>query len=57
MALDAYVIPEREEARALLRPIAQPLADTLAELAEVLRRRIPVHRLGWDPLAPVLPGA
>jgi pimeloyl-ACP methyl ester carboxylesterase len=27
-----------------------------AELAELIRGRLPVHRLGWDPLAPLLPG-
>lgn len=28
-----------------------------AELAELVRRALPLHRLGWDPLAPMLPGA
>ena len=28
-----------------------------AEMAELVRRWIPVHELGWDPLAPLLPNA
>lgn len=28
-----------------------------AEMAAQVRRLLPVHRLGWDPLAPLLPGA
>ncbi|MBI4815707.1 MAG: alpha/beta fold hydrolase [Deltaproteobacteria bacterium] len=28
-----------------------------AELAELVRNALPLHRLGWDPLAPMLPGA
>ena len=28
-----------------------------AERAQQMRTLIPIHRLGWDPLAPLLPGA